>query len=485
MEETLYVKNPSYEEFFTLYGKDYKIQIPPYQRSYVWDNKKVEQLLIDWKEFLESESSNNNPWYYMGSLIIHIDRKRRILNIVDGQQRLTTLLMIDFELNKDNSALKKYSNLLDFKFSSHISRGNIMNNIKLLRNLLSVGDKYVVIKESNIFPNLRFSVIMTDNEDDAFTFFDSQNNRGVQPAAVDVMKAVHLRAIQNDDELRKHCAIKWQEIQVTGNNIFRNSPENYLDNLVDMALWRIRRWKGNHFENNSDYNTAMDEFANNPQKGYGDMIRYYSTASESMIKYYQDMKVQENILDKDINIEKKHPFNVRQPLLKGVSVFSYLETYHMITKKLFIDKNTDKDISLMKELYYNLYIKTRCSKYMTDFFIIMMIAYYDKFGTRKLYKFAMLIDFIIGMIRLNTYYFKKVTMRNFMQEHNILDVLQICFEPEEVFAYISSLDIKDENRNPKNEPIRSYVDACTNYFGQTFDGDLRDVKLKWTEKSYE
>ena len=97
----------------------------------------------------------------------------------------------------------------------------------------------------------------------------------------------------------------------------------------------------------------------------------------------------------------------------------------------------------------------------------------------------MLIDFIIGMIRLNTYYFKKVTMRNFMQEHNILDVLQICFEPEEVFAYISSLDIKDENRNPKNEPIRSYVDACTNYFGQTFDGDLRDVKLKWTEKSYE
>ena len=147
MEETLYVKNPSYEEFFTLYGKDYKIQLPPYQRSYVWDNKKVEQLLIDWKEFLESESSNNNPWYYMGALIIHIDRKRHILNIVDGQQRLTTLLMIDFELNKDNSALKKYSNLLDFKFSSHISRGNIMNNIKLLRNLLSVGDKYVVIKE--------------------------------------------------------------------------------------------------------------------------------------------------------------------------------------------------------------------------------------------------------------------------------------------------------------------------------------------------
>ena len=53
-------------------------------------------------------------------------------------------------------------------------------------------------------------------------------------------------------------------------------------------------------------------------------------------------------------------------------------------------------------------------------------------------------------------------------------------------GYLSqNLDIKDENRNPKNEPIRSHVDACTNYFGQTFDGDLRDVKLKWTEKSYE
>lgn len=485
MNNHLEVKNPSWNELFTIKGGDYKIEIPPYQRPYVWDNKKVEQLLIDWNEFIDSDFTDNS-WYYMGSIIIHINEDEKVLNIVDGQQRLTTLLIIDNELHGKDSALNRFDKQLKFNFSHHLSRKNISCNTRLIKKLIA-SKKYNRIKDKKvaIFDHLKFSVILTDSEDDAFTFFDSQNNRGIQPAAVDVMKAVHLRAIKNDENLRKDCAIKWQDIQLTPKNIFRNSQEDYLDNLVDMALWRIRCWKGATFENNANYNSAMDEFANNPKKGHGNIVKYYSKASNETIRYTDNLATKQSISDTENAIDKLYPFSIRQPLFKGVSVFTYFETYHRVAQKLFQENTDDSEINKVRKFYETIYEEKKCSKYMSDYFIIMMIAYYDKFGTNKLYHFALLIDYVIGTIRLNSYYFKEVTMRNLMSEHNILDIIQLSFEPDEIFNYITSLHLKDENRHPENGPINNYINACKNYFNRSFDGDLRDVKLNWIENCYE
>lgn len=135
MNNHLEVKNPSWIELFTIKGEDYKIEIPPYQRPYVWDNKKVEQLLIDWNEFIDSDFTDNS-WYYMGSIIIHINEDEKVLNIVDGQQRLTTLLIIDNELHGKDSALNMFDKQLKFNFSHHLSRKNISCNTKLIKELI-------------------------------------------------------------------------------------------------------------------------------------------------------------------------------------------------------------------------------------------------------------------------------------------------------------------------------------------------------------
>lgn len=471
------VHNPSYWDLFNTTNDGYSIKIPPYQRPYVWDTKKIGQLLTDWKEFLDTSSKGAPQYYYMGSLIIHIDHTNKILNIVDGQQRLTSMLMIDYAMNGENSALKVHEQKIKFTFNHHLSRANINANYKYIQKSLS--EEVQTRKINNIFNNIRFSVIMTENEDDAFTFFDSQNNRGVQPAAVDVMKAVHLRAIQNDEELRKDCAIKWQNIQTTGRNIFRNSPEDYMDNLVDMALWRIRRWKGSCFNNCSDYNSSMDEFANDPMKANENSVLFYSMGSQTAVTYSHDLSNGIECPRHDRYIEKAYPFSIRQPLLKGVGVFTYFETYDKIAKKIFEEQTSDKEIQKVRKLYKTLYLDTQSSKYMTDCFIIMIIAYYDKFGTRSLYNFALLVDYIIGMVRLNNYYFKDIAIRNFMRSNNVLDIIQLSFEPEEVFHFISSINLKDESKKPENEPINRYADACKRYFGKEYDGDLRDVKLKW------
>lgn len=483
MTDYIHVENPSYETLFQLIkDKGYTIQIPPYQRPYVWSNKKIGQLLDDWREFLESRSVPG-CWYYMGTLIIHKNESNKVMNIVDGQQRLTSILLIDYILNGDDSALIKYSQQLNFSFSHHLSRQNIHSNLEYAKSQL--GGKPSSVNISDIFNHLKFCVIMTESEDDAFTFFDSQNNRGIQPAAVDVMKAVHLRAIQNDNALRIDCARRWQDIQTSRSNLFRNSPEDYLDNLVDMALWRIRRWKGKDFENRSDYNSAMEEFADNPLKNHGNTICYYPAGSHRKFTHSHSLSNKQEIPEDDSSEDKSHLFSIRQPLYKGVSVFAFFDTYHTIAQNLFEKETSDRTVRKVRELYQKLYIDSRSSKYITDFFIIMVMAYYDKFGSRELYRFALYTDYIIGTIRLNNYYLKEVAMRNFTRENNILDLIQISYEPQEVFAYISSLTLKDEHKKPENGPINCYIEACKKYFGKNYDGDLRDVKLKWAESAYE
>lgn len=135
----------------------------------------------------------------------------------------------------------------------------------------------MTFQSSSIYCNL------TDNEDDAFTFFDSQNNRGVQPSAVDVLKAVHLRAIHADEELQNASASLWENTQNTGNNIFRNSAEQYLNDLIVIALWRLRTWKGSSFDYSASYESVMHEFS--------EKLSYSGKTTSRYIQFPQPMSL--------------------------------------------------------------------------------------------------------------------------------------------------------------------------------------------------
>ena len=74
------------------------LRIPPYQRPYKWEKDQVVQLLNDIKNDLSKTQSNSR--YRIGSLILCIDAEKieekwdRSIDIVDGQQRITTILLI-------------------------------------------------------------------------------------------------------------------------------------------------------------------------------------------------------------------------------------------------------------------------------------------------------------------------------------------------------------------------------------------------------
>jgi hypothetical protein len=65
---------------------DKKLRIPDYHRDYVWRRKAVEALLLDIDRVLENS-------HYLGTIIIS-KAEDGVFDVVDGQQRLTTIVLI-------------------------------------------------------------------------------------------------------------------------------------------------------------------------------------------------------------------------------------------------------------------------------------------------------------------------------------------------------------------------------------------------------
>lgn len=75
----------------TLFDADAHYVIPRYQRAYAWEDKEIGQLIDDIND-IDIDSLEN---YYIGSLIVSkIQGKAETYEVVDGQQRLTTLFLL-------------------------------------------------------------------------------------------------------------------------------------------------------------------------------------------------------------------------------------------------------------------------------------------------------------------------------------------------------------------------------------------------------
>lgn len=91
-------KTLTMKELFFL-GKD-RYVIPMYQRNYAWREGEIIQLLRDVADYANSYPDHN---YYLGTLVVYNKTQNnvRLLETIDGQQRLTTLWMIFHYLLKE------------------------------------------------------------------------------------------------------------------------------------------------------------------------------------------------------------------------------------------------------------------------------------------------------------------------------------------------------------------------------------------------
>lgn len=76
---------------------DRRFEIPPYQRNYSWERDQVEDL---WTDLIEAVEMDRD--HYIGTFLLMADERdeETVLQIIDGQQRITTLTILLFELQE-------------------------------------------------------------------------------------------------------------------------------------------------------------------------------------------------------------------------------------------------------------------------------------------------------------------------------------------------------------------------------------------------
>ena len=102
------------------------LRIPGYQRPYRWTTKNVADLLGDIDVAIEEADKHNDYRYRIGSAILHRNEAEGRLDIVDGQQRVITLLLIMLNLNPNES----FPLLEEATFSDHETQVNMRTNFE-------------------------------------------------------------------------------------------------------------------------------------------------------------------------------------------------------------------------------------------------------------------------------------------------------------------------------------------------------------------
>lgn len=77
-----------------IFTKEFEYHIPSYQRPYAWEKEQAEVLFDDLLDFYRNAPSDDN--YFLGSMVLikDDDENKPMSDVIDGQQRLTTLTIL-------------------------------------------------------------------------------------------------------------------------------------------------------------------------------------------------------------------------------------------------------------------------------------------------------------------------------------------------------------------------------------------------------
>ena len=418
------------------------LNIPEYQRPYKWTLKNVNQLIDDIITHKQKSS------YRLGTLVIHKEYKngQSISNIVDGQQRTISLSLIAYAIYEnfqkeihEDSQLKTIDfeklKILTIPFQSDITLFNIQNNYREISRRIRQFDIHSI---RFFFEKCELVQIELDDISEAFQFFDSQNSRGKDLEPHDLLKAFHLREMQNVSTAEKLKAVEvWEEMN-----------SNELAILFENYLFRIRNWskgfsaryftkeevdifKGISFESKKDF-------------PYSKIYRIGHFYIENYNKDYQ----------RNIDLHKaEFPFQLDQVVINGKRFFEMIIFYKNIisnTNKLNKKQFPNfKNITDILETYEG---KSRTGDtYVRTLFDCALIYYIDKFGMDDI---ELVIDKIFVWaysLRMKLQAVQIASMDNHALEDNIFKAIRESLEPKRIMNYnVKSIE---KNASTKTEKI--------------------------------
>lgn len=254
MKQTIEAKE---QELKRIFSDDYLFEIPAYQRPYAWTNEQTTELLDDLVTAMgkDTEMEEVSP-YFLGSIVLIKDAPRALAQVVDGQQRLTTLTILFCvlrELSEDNSAsvsLDKYVCEKGDKFAGSEDRFRLSLRERdrdffrtkiqeagklpgfLERDKANLTDsqqrmyenaKYLWAQLSSLEQSKRdrltmflvqrcyLVVVSASDQNSAYRIFSVMNDRGLDLSPTDILKADIIGAMQ--EAIRTKYTDRWEEIE--------------------------------------------------------------------------------------------------------------------------------------------------------------------------------------------------------------------------------------------------------------------------------
>ncbi len=432
------------------------LTIPIYQRPYKWTAKNVNQLIDD--IFLHKDKSA----YRLGTIVIHDDGNK--FNIVDGQQRTITLILIIkalFEVKKNDfkdPVLTRVLNelnqrIIDPQFSNDISIKNIQDNYReILRRVIEFDETTI----SFLYFKCEFIQFILSDISEAFQFFDSQNARGKDLEPHDLLKAYHLREFsQSDDNMKNQVVHAWESMKT-----------KELANLFGEYLFRIRSWsKGNsarYFtKDNVDIFKGIN-IENIDNYPYTELIRIAHFYIDRYNNSYQ-RKIDRN--------ESNYPFQIDQTIINGRRFFEMITHYDEIFKttinndsptsfyKNELNENAQKILSTI-----NIYEgKNRTGDgYVRTLFDCALLYYIDKFGIREISRAIERIFIWAYSLRLNYQAVQIASMDNHvLYGINLFRYIKEANSPNEIITI--PLKPIEKNYSTKTELIANIFEELRYY----------------------
>lgn len=188
-------------------------EIPKYQRSYAWEKQNVRDLFEDIQEALDTKAN-----HYIGTVVLAKSDRGDVFNIVDGQQRITTIVLFisviirklkdkedqDFYRRyyiKEKNQFKLTPLERDKEFCYQLFDGFPKSEpkSKSQRFMLDAYNEMETIVNHHIGNPMQFLKAMEslsilefieDNESDAIRIFQTVNDRGRDLSKMDKMKSL-------------------------------------------------------------------------------------------------------------------------------------------------------------------------------------------------------------------------------------------------------------------------------------------------------
>lgn len=109
------------------------LDVPNYQRSFRWTDETITNLFQDILNGLEFKNENDRRGHFLGSIVVCRDEANSTIDLVDGQQRLTTLTIMLWSLAK----------LADIETKSRAKKCLLQKNKKDPRILHKIGNREI------------------------------------------------------------------------------------------------------------------------------------------------------------------------------------------------------------------------------------------------------------------------------------------------------------------------------------------------------